>query len=280
MNVYEIVTERIIKRLEAGVIPWRRPWNALTGMPVSWTTKKPYRGINCLLLEPGEYLTFHQVQECGGKIKKGEKANIAVFYKPVPADEEKGREAYSVMRYYNLFEVSQCEGINRKMKEDIDRHDNVGIPEAERVVQEYFSRTGSPVLEIGNTDMERAYYSPQNDTVHIPDISLYKTQEEYYSTAFHEMTHSTAAENRLRRDMNCNPFSSAYAKEELIAELGAAMLCAECRINNSTVENSAGYIQSWLKHLSNDKRLIVTASAAAQRAADFIKNRSEGALVL
>lgn len=274
-SVYEIVTDKIISKLEQGVIPWRRPWNAGYVRPTSWATGKAYRGINRLLLEPGEYLTFNQVQALGGHVKKGEKASIATFYKEYVKEDknEDGTEEASIihcLRYYNVFEVSQCEGVNRKNSAEVERYsEDRMIREAENIMSGYFNRKGAPKLEIGSSNNEQAYFSPRGDYVHLPSLVLYKNPEEYYSTAFHEMTHSTGAGSRLNRIFGATFGDTTYAKEELVAELGASMLCNVCQIDN-TLDNSAAYIKSWLGHLRNDKKLIITASSAAQKAADYI----------
>ncbi|MCL6444612.1 MAG: ssDNA-binding domain-containing protein [Alicyclobacillus sp.] len=268
MNVYEIVTDRIIKQLEQGVIPWRRPWTEHGYRPVNWKTMKPYRGVNCFLLPPGEYATFKQVTEGGGTVKKGAKANIVVFWKWVEKeDEETGeKERIPILRYYNVFEINtQCEGLTSKRKTAGFDHDP--IEEAEKIVARY--KDGPKIY----FRPDRAFYRPSEDFVSVPPMSDYPKPEEYYSTLFHELVHSTGHEKRLNREgiTNMKMFGDEnYSKEELVAELGSAMLCGVAGIVNETIDNSAAYIAGWLKALKNDKRLIVSASSQAQRAADHI----------
>ena len=266
MKVYEMVTERIIALLEKGVIPWRRPWR--NGVAVNWKTQKPYRGINALLLEPGEYATFKQVAEAGGKVKKGEKGQIVVFWTWIEKEDPETEEMVKIpfLRYYTVFEINkQCEGLQSKRNEDTFQHDP--IAEAEKICQGY---ADAPPIRFASG---KAYYVPKLDYISVPPLCDYEKPQEYYSTLFHEMVHSTGHENRLNRPgvTELAGFGSeSYSKEELVAEIGAAMLCGIAGIDNHTIENSAAYIGGWLRKLKEDKRLIVLAAAQAQKAADYI----------
>lgn len=265
-KIYEMVTDRIIKELEKGVVPWRRPW--VVNAAVNWTTQKPYRGINTLLLPPGEYATFKQVSEAGGKVKKGERGHIVVFWRWIEKeDEETGeKEKIPFLRYYKVFEINtQCEGLESKRKELHFDHDP--IAEAEKIVEGYRDR---PEIRYQSG---RAYYVPALDFISVPPLNDYPKVEEFYSTLFHEMVHSTGHKNRLGRpgiETAAEFGSETYSKEELVAEIGTAMLCAMCGIDNSTIENSAAYIGGWLQKLKNDPRLIIRAAGQAQKAADYI----------
>ncbi|MBU8763774.1 DUF1738 domain-containing protein [Micrococcus luteus] len=265
-KVYEMVTNRIIELLEKGVVPWRRPWK--NGGAVSWKTQRAYRGINIFLLEPGEYATIKQINEEGGKVKKGERGQIVVFWTWLEKEgKNKGElEKIPFLRYYRVFEINkQCEGLNSKRNDQIFEHDP--IEEAERICAGY---ANAPDMLHGSG---RAFYRPADDLVSVPPLSDYAKAEEYYSTLFHELVHSTGHSSRLKRSGITELASfgdESYSKEELIAEIGAAMLCGVAGINNSTIENSAAYVGSWLKKLKEDKRLIVQAAAQAQKAADHI----------
>jgi antirestriction protein ArdC len=265
MNIYEMVTQKIIEQLEKGVVPWRKPWVNFTA--VNWVTQKPYRGINTLLLDGGEYATFKQIQQAGGKVKKGEKGHIVVFWKWVEKEDEETGETIKIpfLRYYKVFEINtQVEGLESKRKVVSFEHDP--IEEAEKIIKGY-KNSPSYTHYSGS-----AYYNPQNDVINVPPMKDFKKVEEYYCTMFHEMIHSTGHKSRLARKgiEEIAAFGSeTYSKEELIAEMGAAMLCAQAKIDN-TLENSAAYIQSWLRALKNDKRLVVLAAAQAQKAADYI----------
>ncbi|WNC17936.1 zincin-like metallopeptidase domain-containing protein [Brevibacillus brevis] len=265
-KIYEMVTERIMKMLEQGVIPWRRPW--VVNAAVSWKTQTPYRGINTLLLPAGEYATWKQITEAGGHVKKGEKAHIVVFWRWLEVeDEETGdKEKVPFLRYYSVFEINtQCEGLESKRGEISFEHDP--IAEAENIVNGF---ADAPEIYFSSG---RAYYVPAKDYISVPPINDYPKKEEYYSTLFHEMIHSTGHKNRLNRpgiETVAAFGDEVYSKEELVAEIGAAMLCAKAGIDNSTIENSASYIGSWLRALKNDKKLVVQAAGLAQKGVDYI----------
>lgn len=267
-KVYQIVTDRIIAELEKGVIPWRRPWTN-NGMAVNWNSQRPYRGINTWLLEPGEYATHKQITEAGGKVKKGEKAHIVVLWKWMDITDEDGEptgERIPWLRYYNVFEINkQCTGLKSRRKEQTFEHDP--IEEAERIVNGYMN---APEVRYSSG---KAYYKPSMDYVNMPPLKDFKSAEEFYSVFFHELVHSTGHKSRLNRQgiTSTAAFGSeTYSREELVAEMGAAMLCGIARIENSTIENSAAYIASWLKRLKGDNKLVVQAAAQAQKAADYI----------
>jgi len=271
-KIYEMVTERIIKLLEQGVIPWRRPWAVgAAGGAVNWKTQKPYRGVNVFLVEPGEYATYKQVKEAGGNIKAKEKGHIVIFWTWLEKkDKETGEETkIPYLRYYTVFEINkQCEGLKSKRSERKEIHfEHNPLEEAEKVINGF---ENGPAISFASG---RAYYRPSTDAVTIPPLCDYPKAEEYYSTAFHELIHSTGHAKRLKRDgiTEVAAFGSeVYSKEELVAEMGAAMLCGVTGIDNSTIENSASYINGWLGRLKDDKKLIIQASGQAQKAADHI----------
>jgi antirestriction protein ArdC len=269
-SVYKIVTERIIEKLKQGEIPWRKPWNSYPA--VNWVTQKPYRGVNKLLLDPGEYITWNQIQAAKGKVKKGAKSNIVVFFKMQNVkNKDTGEEdIYPVLRYYRVFNIKDCEGIESKMKVETFEHDPV--EEAEKIVEGY---PAGPQITFAPG---RAFYRPSDDIVSIPEKTDFEKVEEYYSTFFHELVHSTGHKRRLGRSgvEEVAAFGShEYSKEELVAEIGSAILCGVAGIEQVTLDNSAAYIQSWLKALKNDERMIVSAAGQAQKAADYILGRVE-----
>lgn len=266
-----MITDQIITKLEEGTVPWRRPW--INGMAVNWKTGRPYRGINTILLMGGEYATFKQVTEAGGKVKKGEKGQIVVFWKWIEkknadreTDKDDAKEKIPLLRYYKVFEINhQCEGLSSKRQDSSFEHDPV--IEAEAVVKGYEDR---PSITY---DPGSAYYQPSPDRVNVPPMKDFEDVHEYYSTLFHELIHSSGHPKRLNREGVTQPIqfgSEDYSKEELVAELGAAMLCGVTGIENTTLDNSASYIRSWLRALKNDKTLIVKASQQAQKASDHI----------
>lgn len=267
-NVYTIVTNRIIEKLEAGVVPWKQPW--IHGLAVNWMTQRPYQGINCFLLNPGEYATFKQISEAGGKVKKGEKSKIIVYWNWIEKENDDGETvSIPILRYYNVFEINtQVEGLESKRKKVI-HHDP--IEEAENLIKNIKNH---PRYTFNSG---KAYYQPLDDTVNVPPIHDFEIVEEYYSTLFHELIHATGHETRLNRE-GINSLaafgSEVYSKEELIAELGSAMLCAIVGIDNSTIDNSASYINGWLQALKGDKRLIILAAAQAQKAVNYLINEN------
>lgn len=265
-TIYNMITNQIIEKLERGVVPWKKPFK--NGIAVNWKTQKPYRGINTVLLDGGEYATFKQIQEAGGKVKKGEKSQIVVFWKWIEVEDQEKEEEKKVplLRYYRVFEVgSQVEGLERKRNEETFAHDP--IEEAEKVKDQYLHAPSFSFIP------GAAWYKPVEDRVNVPPKSEFEDINKYYSTLFHEMIHSTGHQNRLAREGITKTIhfgSETYSKEELIAELGASMLCGATGIDNTTLDHSASYIQSWLQALKEDKRLIVQASQQAQKAATYI----------
>ena len=264
-TVYEIVTERIIEKLKQGEIPWRRPWNAYPA--VNWVTQKPYRGINQLLLDPGEYATWNQVKKAGGRVKKGAKSHMVTFWKLIEVkneDEEGVVETIPFLRYYRVFNIKDCEGLESKRKVETFDHDP--IEEAEKIIEGY---PDAPEITFAPG---RAFYRPSDDIISIPEKSDFEQVEEYYSTIFHEMVHSTGHKNGWAgmELQSCLPSVATIYKEELVAEIGAAMLCGLAGIEQETLDNSAAYVQGWLKKLEGDSKFIVSAANQAQKAADYI----------
>lgn len=273
MNVYEIVTNKIIEQLEKGVAPWAKNWQGEEA--INYVTRKPYRGINRWLLPfTGEYLTFNQVQDLKGHIKKGEKANLVVFFKMLEteATETEKADHFPMLRYYNVFHLSQVEGIETKCPAFLAIDRNQIIPNCETVVNAYFEKAKvifNTVLGSG-----RAFYSPSNDSITMPDIKQFDDSEGFYSTLFHEIVHSTGHASRLARSgvTGENHFGNKeYSKEELIAELGAAFINNRVGIDNEKqIEHNAAYLQAWIKTLKGDSKLIVSAASASQKACDYV----------
>lgn len=285
-NVYQMVTERIINEMEKGIIPWHKPWAGVTDGAISYVTQKPYSILNQFLLgEAGEYLTFNQCKSLGGTIKKGAKSKFVVFFtfvedKKNKKIDENGIEHYDkipILKYYNVFHINDCEGVKSKMGEKEAVKEFEPIEVAEGVISGYLQREQK--LTLIHKKQNSAFYSPATDTVVLPLKEQFVQEEEYYSTAFHELTHSTIPVYRCNRknDNAVAAFGSEnYSREELVAELGSAMLCNHCGINmDKTIKNQAAYIQSWLKALKNDIRMIVWASSRAETAAKYILNINE-----
>ena len=280
LDIYSMITDRIINALEQGTIPWHKPWIGGSSGCISYSTGKPYSLLNHILLggKSGEYITFKQATLAGGHVRKGEKSKMVVFWKPYEkVDDETGEiTKHFYLRYFSLFHLDQVEGISPRWAVSVrpvsDLHPDAA---ADAVIKDYVDRSGVTLRVIQS---DRAYYQPGTDTVVVPELSQYQNQEEYYSTTFHELTHSTGHKSRLDRLTDLAAFGSEqYSKEELVAELGSAFLVNHCGLETETsFRNSAGYVQGWLKALKNDKRLIVTAAGAAEKAVNLILNRKEG----
>lgn len=287
-NIYQIITDRISEQLEKGIIPWQKPWSGLgveEGGAINYVTRKPYSMLNqMLLIKEGEYLTYKQITALGGKLKKGAKAGMVVFYQPqiitqttTDADGNEKEEQIQVplLKYYNVFHLDDVEGIESKIK--VQEVPAVkAIESAEKIITDYVARETHLKFQ-NDKPSDRAYYSHSADCVVVPMLSQYQIPEEYYSTTFHELTHSTLHETRLNRKSDCKfaAFGSAeYSREELVAEMGAAMLCAVAKLDcDKAFKNSVAYIQSWLRALKNDKKMIVWASSRAEKAAKYILNK-------
>lgn len=285
-NVYQAVTDRIIAQMEQGIVPWHKPWTGAADGAINYVSRRAYSVLNQWLLgRDGEWLTFKQVQQCGGRIKKGAKAGMVVFYTQhqykvmVNVEDEDGKvheeertKVKPVLRAYNVFHISDCEGIESKIQEGV-KNDVEPIEQAEKVISEYVSREKELTFR-NDSVTDKAYYSPASDMVCVPMISQYDVVEEYYSTTFHELVHSTMKETRCNRkaENKMAAFGSAdYSREELVAETGSAMLCTKVGIDcDKAFKNSVAYIQSWLKALKNDNKMIVWAASRAEKAAKYI----------
>jgi antirestriction protein ArdC len=273
-DIYEMVTNLIVERLESGVVPWQMPWKSGGGIPRNLISKKPYRGFNFWYLlsfgfERPWFLTFNQAKELGGNIKKGSKSFLVVFWKLFDVQKDGVTEQVPMLRYYRVFHIDQVEGIPANKIPDTTAHDHDFNPIAacEELVERW---TDSPVIEPGK---EKACYIPLRDTVQMPSPRTFFEDEHYYSTLFHELVHSTGHRKRLDRHSKFpdHRFGSRdYSQEELVAEMGASYLCGLTEIENVVIDNSAAYIQSWLGKLKADKKFIVQAASDAQKAVDYI----------
>lgn len=273
-NIYEEITNRIITQLEEGVIPWHKPWNGLASGAYNRISKKPYSLLNQMLLKhDGEYATYKQWSELGGKVRKGEKSEIVVFWKILNVEESKDgkveKKSIPLLKYINVFHISQVDGVESK---DVEPIEHQPIEEAEEIKNKYANREHILIEEVIS---DKAFYSPLRDFIQVPCKEQYEDILEFYSTLFHEMVHSTGHKDRLKR-LDCTlkvaSFGSEdYSKEELIAEIGSAYLMNHIGIETSkTFKNSASYIQSWLGVLKNDNRFIVSASSKAEKAMKYI----------
>lgn len=275
INVYEMVTERIIEQLEKGIIVWEKPWHGTKSGAFNRISKKPYSLLNQMLLQNrGEYASFKQWQSLGGKVRKGEKAEIVVFWKMQIVEETKEdgtkvERTIPLLRYYNVFHISQVDGVEPLEAEVFTEHEP--IAEAEKIIEAYKTREHLQIIE---TVSNEAFYSPIGDYIKVPCKEQYQNIEEFYSTLFHECIHSTGHKSRLDRletGANASFGSETYSKEELVAEIGSATLLNMLGIETpKTFKNSSAYIQSWLKELRSDNRFIISASSKAEKAVNYI----------
>ena len=283
-DIYGFINGQIVKKLENGVIPWRKPWKVAIvdgqqySIPHNYATKRPYSGVNAFLLALTPYstpmfLTFNQVVELGGMVKKGAVSLPVVFWKPLKPEKEgdKSEKNRLVLRYYRVFNIEDTT-LPVEIQEP-QKQDRPKVVEAcERILDQM---PNCP--RIVNNDLSRCYYSPALDLVNMAPAQNFKSPEDYYSVLFHELVHSTGHSSRLNRPEITGIASfgnQTYTKEELTAELGAAYLCGISGISAQTIENSAAYLAGWMNRLRDDKRFFFEAAQKAQRAANFIQNIS------
>lgn len=277
INVYELVTNRIIEQLENNIIPWEKPWSGTIDGAFNRVSKKPYSILNQMLLKyDGEYASFKQWKDLGGHIRKGEKSEIVVFWKmyPIKEKQDDGTEIIKtipLLKYINVFHISQVDGVE-PLKQKVT-HDIEPIDKAEKILNDYWNREN---ITIEHVKGDKAFYSPMFDKIQLPLFEQFKQSEEYYSTAFHESIHSTMKTSRCnrqeyRKGKVVSFGSEEYSKEELVAEVGSAQLMNIVGIETTkSFRNSTAYIQSWLKVLRNDNKFIVSASSKAEKAVNYI----------
>ena len=288
-DAYQMVTDRICEMLEQGFVPWQKPWAMAKSCAWSGHDGHAYTLLNQFLLaDPqkkykdfyelmediaGEWVTFKEAEARGGNIKKGEHGRRIVFFTMVPTKNEDGEETenlHPVLRWSTVFKVSQCEGVEQKFHNDAGTlYDFNADQTAEEIADDYINREG---ITFNKRHCDKACYNPTTDTVLVPLPEQFKNNAEYYSTLFHELTHSTGHPKRLNRIVKTAAFGSdEYSAEELVAEISSASIMATLGLESAgTFRNSTAYIQNWLKALKNDKKLIVTASAKAEKAIKMI----------
>ena len=278
MNVYEIITERITKKLEEGVVPWHQPWKVSGHAPQNYVSKHEYQGINVFLLntlgyEYPFYLTWKQVEEIGGTVKEDQRKSSypVVFWKrstytaPNPKTGEDEEKQGFILRYFRVYNIAQCEGI--KQPEPIQETHHEPIKSCEDIIKGYVH---GPVIQYG---FNHACYVPKDDRIEMPNLGRFEKPEWFYSTLFHEATHSTGHADRTNRRPATVPryFGDPdYSKEELVAEMGACFLSGHAGIEQKTIENSASYLDHWIKVLKSNPKWLVQAASQAEKAVKFI----------
>ncbi|TGE14989.1 ArdC family protein [Hymenobacter elongatus] len=278
LDVYQIVTDRVIAALETGQIAWRKPWHAAYGMPRNYVSGRAYTGINAFLLHlvggTPFFLTFRQARELGGNIRKGAKGMPVIYYNlTTRTDKQTGEEEKTpFIKYYTVFSADDVEGVAITLPEQPQDRTHEPLAAAEALVANW---TSCPRIEHREP---QAYYAPGPDFVNVPRPETFTSGEAYYSTLFHELTHATGHPSRLDRPDLAEALRpsgrAGYAREELTAEMGAAFLCGHAGLDpGATLENTAAYLQFWLEQLRGDKKLVVQAASRAQRAAELIVGR-------
>lgn len=277
-DIYETITNKIIDALENGIVPWQKPWTSIGG-PRNLQSKRPYRGINAFLLGMAPFTspfwtTFKGASANNAVVKKGEKGTLVVFWrilKVADSSTKSGEKNIPLLRYYTVFNVDQLEALDKtqpiKLPKTEDLTEFDAVDEAERVMDDFLTRDGKLTLQHGG---DSAFYRPSEDLVQLPAKKQFADAEGYYATAFHEFAHATGHADRTGRVKDWSMFgTNPYAKEELVAEMAAAMVSGYIGMEMRT-EASAAYISSWLKALKDDTKLIISAGSQAQKAADFI----------
>lgn len=278
-SIYEEITNKIIAMMEKDVVPWTKPWVCSGGI-VSYASGRRYGLLNRLLLgRPGEYATFKQIQEAGGRVRRGARSEKIYFYKPFITEvisEENGKQVINlkkslIFKAYNVFHLSDTQGLEpRWTKEYSKNNENQTHEIAEGIVNSYTNRENVRLI---HSEEDSAFFSPSQDKVQLPPISKFNSSNDYYGVLFHELTHSTGTKTRLNRFTEApQPFGSEdYSKEELVAEMASAMMLAELGLEtNTTHTNNVAYIQNWLTHIKEDTNLVVSAASKAEKAVNFI----------
>jgi antirestriction protein ArdC len=282
-DVYTRVTDQIVAQLEAGTRPWLQPWQAAhaageVSRPLRFNAM-PYRGINVVLLWLAAmrhrftcplWMTYRQAGELSGQVRRGEKGSLVVYanrFTRRQTDDNGEEQEYEVpfLKSYSVFNAEQIDGLpTRYYAQAVPTlHPGDRDERAER----FFAHTGADIRHGGGM----AYYSPAADFVQMPAFTSFRDAESYYATLAHELTHWTRHASRLAREFGRQRWGDeGYSMEELVAELGAAFLCADLGLTPEVREDHAAYVASWLKVLRGDKRAVFTAAAHAQRAADHL----------
>lgn len=283
-KIYQGITDRIVKTLESGIIPWKKSWNPGTQLPMNFITKKPYHGVNVWILlysgfECRYWATFNQIKKLGGKVKKGEKAMPVVFWSFTSTLEENKNgeleeKIIPFLKEYSVFNLEQTENIDIPDNKEfvLDFND---IHTAKEIVDNMPQRPS-----INHIGQDRAFYNPKKDKIVMPKKEQFDSEENYYQVLFHELSHSTGHQDRLNRPEITNASTMfgdhCYSKEELVAEFSSSYLCGVAGIDNDEItKNSAAYIQGWSRKLRDNPKWLISACGKATKSANFILNIKE-----
>ncbi|KFC07079.1 antirestriction protein [Trabulsiella guamensis ATCC 49490] len=276
-DIYQTVTDSIIKALESGVKPWKCPWKRnglVSGIPSNYTTYEAYSGINIMLLwssaaqqgfQDSRWMTYNQAKSIGAQVRKGERGTMAICYKTLEKERDDGEiDRIPMLRHFIVFNAQQIDGLplDGSDVQPVQPAGNIfaPLPQAE----ELFKRSGAKITERG----QQAFFRPATDEIFLPERHLFSRAEDFYATGLHELVHWSGHKTRLNRDMTGRFGSEGYAAEELVAELGSAFLMADMGITGDVQHES--YIASWLKKLRDDKRYIFQAASTASKAHRYL----------
>ena len=270
-KVYGYITKLILERLEAGTVPWRKAWSG-GGQPMSGGTRRPYRGVNRLVLGMAPFssplwLTARQIEAAGGRIREGESYWPVLFWRWTDPREE-DRRPFPISRYYRVWNVEQCEGLGAEFQAAAPERSFTPVEAAEKIIRDF---EDGPKIVHGKS---ACFYDARQDLVGMPHPTDFEPAEEYYAAIFHELGHATGHASRLHRpEVGASVFGGeSYSREELVAELTAAFLCGTTGLAPKTIDNSAAYIEGWRAQLGRDPKMLITAAQWAQKAADWIQN--------
>ncbi len=281
-DLYSEVTSKIVAALEAGTPPWIRPWSGdMEPFPTNGLSRRPYRGVNCVLLtleaqlrgfSRNTWLSYRQARELGAQVRGGEHGTTVIFYKTLEVPQEVEDDArprvVPLLRSFTVFNVAQIDGLPDRLREPAAEPTGwVREQEPEKLLAD----SGAAIEHGGFA----AFYSPADDRIQLPERELFADAGAYYATALHELVHWTGHERRLNRSLGPRFREAAYAMEELVAEIGSAFLCAACRVEGRL--QHAAYVADWIRVLKDDKRAVFTAAAKAQQAADYVQNLAKPA---
>ncbi len=281
MTVYEVITSRICEKIQSeSILPWQKPWKGELSLPKSLITKKAYRGSNVFILafqgyESPWWMTFKQCNELGGSVKARNHGTPIVYWNKVTKEKENKdgtvvKKDFGFYKYSLVFNLGQTEDIPESKLPAVEELPEFHpIEDAERIVSSWQEKP-----DIGFNGYNKAFYNPARDFIGLPKKEAFFTPEEYYSTLFHELVHSTGHEKRLNRLIPASFGSHEYSKEELVAEMGATFLSSGCGIER-TFDNSVSYLNSWLKAFKGDPRMIISAGSQAQKGVEMILGKKE-----
>ena len=282
-SVYEQVTQTLLAQIEAGCVPWRKPWSGSAVAMPRRVTGEAYRGINVVMLwaaamEKGyasaSWMTYRQAQELGGQVRKGERSTLVIKFGSTQrkGDEAEGGDAQDgdaskrfYARTYRVFNTDQIEGLDAHWYGDPDPVREYDT-EADPVLSDWFEALGVPITQ---SDEPAAYYLPGEDRIHIPRVGRFESAEAFWATLAHEEAHATKHKSRLDRRHEGNTREERYAREEVVADLASAMVCARLGLRVQ-YEQHAAYLEHWVTVMREDSRAIVRAASMAQAAADWM----------